>query len=324
MVGAGAVAVASHSFSRNVRLREEVAGRYRTVHFNETGQPLAGTALVAFLRGHEKAITGLEVLDDAVFQAVPELRLVSKYGVGLDTVDLAAARRHGVAVRWTPGVNRQAVAELAVGFMIALRRDVLPLASAVRSGAWPHHRSGRQLSSAVVGIVGCGHVGQAVARMLLAFGTRVLAHDIRAYDEFYRETGVSPVSFEELLRRSDIVTLHVPLDSTTRGLIGSAELKQMQATAYLVNTARGGVVDEAALKRALAGHHLAGAAFDVFAAEPPVDADLLALPNFIGTPHIGGGTEEAVLAMGLAAIAGLDASADSIDLTTDTGVHRGR
>src|SRR6202023_865035 len=151
-------------------------------------------------------------------------RLVSKYGVGLDMLDLDAARRHGVEVRWTPGVNSQAVAELAVGFMIALLRDVVPLAREVKEGVWRHHRTGRQLSSAVVGVLGCGHVGQRVARICGAFGARLLAHDIRAYDEFYRDCRVKPVSFDALLGESDIVTIHVPLDASTRDMIGAPEL----------------------------------------------------------------------------------------------------
>lgn len=313
------VAVASHSFSKNGRLREELLAKYPSARFNDTGVPLAGEPLIRFLSGHEKAISGLEVLDDDLFRAVPELRLVSKYGVGLDTLDLDAARRHNVVVRWTPGVNSQAVAELAVAFMVALSRDIIPLADEVRAGRWPHHRNGRQLSSAVVGILGCGHVGQHVTRICRAFGARVLAHDIRTYDAFYRDAGVQPVPLESLLRESDIVTIHVPLDRSTRGLIGAAELELMKPRALLVNTARGGIVDEGALKEALIARQIAGAAFDVFAEEPPTDPELLALRNFIATPHIGGGTEDAVLAMGRAAIVGLDGGAGSVDLTAGYG-----
>lgn len=299
------VAVASHSFGKNATLRRELVTRYPSASFNETGRPLTGDDLIVFLRGHDRAITGLEVLDDHVFRAVPELRIVSKYGVGLDMIDLDAARRHGVSVRWTPGVNRQAVAELTIGLMIALCRSIVPLARDIGAGGWAHP-GGRQLSSSVVGIVGCGHVGQEVARLCWAFGATVLAHDIRTYDDFYRVHGVQAVSLNTLLVASDIVTLHVPLDASTRGLIGSRALALMRPSAFLVNTARGGIVDEAALKKALVEQRLGGAAFDVFAEEPPTDRELLKLPNFVGTPHIGGGTTEAVLAMGRAAIQGLD------------------
>jgi phosphoglycerate dehydrogenase-like enzyme len=299
------VAVSSHSFSKNPTPRRELLARHAHATFNETGQPLKGEALIALLRGHDRAITGLEALDEGVFRAVPELRIVSKYGVGLDMIDLAAARRHGVSVRWTPGVNRQAVAELTIALMIALCRSLVPLSQAIKTGGWTHP-GGRQLSSACVGIVGCGHVGQEVGRLCRAFGATVLAHDIRSYDAFYKAHGIEPVTLDALLAAADLVTLHVPLDRSTRGLIGTRELALMKPDAHLINTARGGIVDEAALTEALASKRLAGAAFDVFGEEPPTNADLLSLPNFIGTPHIGGGTAEAVLAMGRAAIDGLD------------------
>ena len=312
------IAVASRSFSRNPILRQELLDRYPGSRFNDGGPAvLSGDALVEFLRGHEKAITGLDVLDAPVFAAVPELRLVSKYGVGLDMIDLEAARRHGVSIRWTPGVNRQAVAELTVCFMVALCRSVVPLATELAAGGW-RHPGGRQLSSSTIGILGCGHVGQQVARICRAFGATVIAHDIFAYDDFYREVDVRAVTLDVLLGESDIVTLHLPLDVSTRGLIGARALRLMKPDAFLINTARGGIVDEAALKQALLEQRLGGAAFDVFAVEPPLDFELLALPNFVGTPHIGGGTREAVLAMGRAAIEGLEGGPGSLDLTSNT------
>jgi D-3-phosphoglycerate dehydrogenase len=236
IVVAVAVAVASHSFPKNPTLRAELLARHPEAVFNETREPLTGRRLVEFLRGHEKAISGLEVLDDAVFSAVPELRLVSKYGVGLDTIDLDAARRHGVAVRWTPGVNRQSVAELTLAFMIALCRRIVPLATELRAGGWGHG-GGRQISSATVGVVGCGHVGKTVARLCRAFGARVLAHDIVDNAAFYRENGVEPVALETLLRDADIVTLHAPLDASTRGLIDARALALMKPSAFLINNA---------------------------------------------------------------------------------------
>jgi D-3-phosphoglycerate dehydrogenase len=308
-----AVAVASHSFPKNPTLRDELLSRYPGSVFNETRSPLVGNVLIEFLRGHDKAITGLEVLDESVFAAVPELRIVSKYGVGLDTIDLEAAARHGVSVRWTAGVNRQAVAELTIALMIVLARRVSAVSSDLRRGIWTAG-GGRQLSSSTVGILGCGNVGQAVARLSQSFGARVMAHDIRSYDDFYRDVGIIPVGFETLLRDADFVSIHVPLDSTTRGIIGSRELAMMKPSGFLINTARGGIVDEAALKQALLNNRLAGAACDVFSSEPPADTELLSLANFVGTPHIGGSSAEAVLAMGRAAIRGLDDETLAISL----------
>ena len=300
-----AVAVASHSFPKHPTLRAELLARYPDAVFNETRRPLAGDALIRFLRGHTKAITGLEVLDDRIFDALPDLTVVSKYGVGLDMIDFDSARRHGVAIRWTAGVNRQSVAELTIAFMLALARRVIPLAAEMRAGVWTAG-GGRQLSSATVGVLGCGHVGKEVARLCRAFGAAVLAHDIVHDEAFYRETNVEPVDLDQLLRDSDVVTIHVPLDRSTRGLIGARELARMKPGALLINTARGGIVDEDALKAVLIDHKLGGAAFDVFATEPPIDTELLMLPNFVATPHVGGSSVEAVLAMGRSAIAGLE------------------
>jgi D-3-phosphoglycerate dehydrogenase len=312
---AGAVAVASRSFSRDERLREELRARYPDAIFNHTGRTLKGDELIAFVRGHAMAITGLERVDDPLLTAVPELRLVSKYGVGLDMIDLDAARRHGVAIRWTPGVNRDAVAELAVAMMIMLGRRMLPLARDTESGVW-QQPVGRQLSSATVGIIGCGHVGKRVAEICRAFGTTVIAHDIVRYEEFYRSHDIRAVSLSELLLIADIVTVHVPLDASTRGMIGARELGLMKTSAFLLNTARGGIVDEMALKEALVHERLAGAGLDVYATEPPPDRELLALRNVVPMPHIGASTEESVLAMGRAAIEGLSDPTREIALST--------
>ena len=300
------VAVASRSFSRHPVLRDELLAGHGHVTFNDRGEALHGAALIAFLRGHVKAITGLERLDESVFTAVPELRLVSKYGVGVDTIDAEAMARHGVKLAWTPGVNRRSVAELTVAFMIALMHRVPEATRMTQAGVW-RQIVGRQLSGRAVGIIGCGNVGKDVVALLRPFQCRVMAHDIVDYGPFYRQHGVTPTALADLLRESDIVTLHVPLDDSTRNMLNASRLGLLKAGAVLINTARGGLVDESTLKTMLQRGRLAGAAFDVLGAEPPDDLSLLHLPNVMATPHIGGSTEEAILAMGRAAIKGLSA-----------------
>ena len=305
------IAVTSRSFSRHPVLRAELLAKYPGATFNDKGLSLAGEALVAFLRGHERAITALEKLDAAVFGALPGLKVVSKYGVGFDMIDLDAMTRHGVKLGWTGGVNRRSVSELVIAFAVMLLRH-LPVTNAeMRGGTWRQH-IGRQLSDRTVGIVGCGHVGKDLAVLLRAFGCRVLAHDIRDFPDFYSRHNIQAKSLNDLMRESDVVTLHLPLDSSTCGLLTAARLGLMRPDAILINTARGEIVDEAALKAALKENRLAAAAFDVFAIEPPQDAELLNLPNFFATPHIGGAAEEAILAMGRAAIAGLESFGDPL------------
>jgi D-3-phosphoglycerate dehydrogenase len=220
-------------------------------------------------------------------------------------IDMEAMARHGVLLGWTGGVNKRSVAELVMAFAIFLFHRVPEATREVQGGIW-RQLVGEQLSARTIGIVGCGHIGKEVAVLGRAFGCRVLAHDILDFPEFYAEHQVTPVGQEDLLSQSDLVTLHVPLDDSTRNMLSAERLALMKPGAFLINTARGNLVDEAALKARLMDGRLAGAAFDVFATEPPEDRELLTLPNFIATPHIGGSTEDAILAMGRAAIAGLD------------------
>lgn len=302
------IAVTSRSFSAHPVLRAELLERYSNVLFNDDGAALSGDALIAFARGRRKLITALERLDDTVLAALPDLAVVSKYGVGTDMIDMAAMARHGIRLGWTGGVNRRSVTELVVAFMIALLRHVPLTHMEIREGVWKNRR-GRQLSDRTVGIIGCGHVGKDLTVILRAFGCRVLAHDILDFPDFYAAHQVESLGLDDLLRLADIVTLHVPLDKSTRNMLGAERLALMKPEALLINAARGGLVDEVALKAMLKDGRLAGAGFDVFAQEPPGDLELLRLPNFLATPHLGGSAEEAILAMGRAAIAGLDRNA---------------
>ena len=299
------IAVASRSFSRNATLRAELSARYPHVTFSVSPTVLDGAELVALLRGHDCAIVGLERINDAILDQVPALRLISKYGVGLDGVDLDALARRGIKLGWSGGVNRRSVSELTLSFAIALLHRVPETGATLRASTW-QPLVGRQLTGKTVGIIGCGFVGQDVVKLLTPFECRILANDIRDYPDFYRAHHVTPVPLDQLLGESDVVSLHVPLDRSTTGMLGAARLARMRKGACLINAARGGLVDEDALLDALQSGHLAGAACDVFAIEPDANPTLMAHPAFLGTPHIGGSTQEAQLAMGRAAIEGLE------------------
>lgn len=299
------VAVCSRSFSRHPILRAELLARYANVTFNESGRQLEGADLIAFLQGHDKAITALERIDDTILAALPELKVIGKYGVGVDMIDLEAMRRHGKRLGWTSGVNRRSAAELTLAFAIVMLRHVVAGNREILAGGW-RQLMGGLLTGRTVGIIGCGHIGKDLVCLLQPFQCPILVNDIRDYPDFYAEFNLQPVSKKELLECADVVTLHVPLDDSTRNMLTAERLALMKPTAILINAARGGLVDEAALKSALIEQRLAAAAFDVFAQEPPQDRELLELPNFLATPHIGGSAEEAILAMGRAAIDGLE------------------
>ena len=300
------VAVCSRSFSKHETLRSELLSRYQSVTFNETGRQLEGKELIDFLQGHEKAITALERIDERVLAALPELQVIGKYGVGLDMIDIDAMCRYGKRLGWTAGVNRRSVAELVLAFAISMLRRLPEASREVVAGRWQQLHGGL-LSGRVIGIVGCGNVGKELVSLLQPFGCRIIANDIRDYHEFYQRYSVQPTNLEDLLSESDVVTLHLPLDSSTENIISVERIALMKPTSILINTARGGLVDEEALRQALCKKNLSAAAFDVFAIEPPKDLRLIRLPNFYATPHIGGSSEEAILAMGRAAIEGLDA-----------------
>jgi glyoxylate reductase len=228
-------------------------------------------------------------VDAALLAAAPRLRAISSYSVGLDHVDLAAATARGIPVGHTPGVLTETTAELALALLLAAARRIPEADRFVRDGRWtaswdPSGLLGRDLHGATLGVIGLGAIGRAVAARARALGMRVLGWSRSARPV----AGVTPARLDDLLAGSDFVSVHVALAPSTRGLIGAAELARMRPGAILVNTARGGIVDEAALARALRRGRLGGAALDVFEREPlPATSALLAAPNLILTPHVG-------------------------------------
>ena len=299
------VAVASRSFSKHPILRGKVLERYPNAKFNDKGLSLSGDSLVEFLSGYEKAITALEVIDDSILSKLPDLKVIGKYGVGLDMIDLHAMKKFNVKLGWTGGVNKRSVSELVISFAVYLLHRVAFANKEVRCGEW-YQVKGRQLSGCTFGIVGCGHIGKDLVRLLKPFGCNILAHDILDFKEFYQENNVTPVGLDELLQESDVVTLHLPKNDSTKNILNKGRLQMLKKDAILINLARGGLIDEVALKNILSKNSIAGAALDVFLVEPPIDTDFAHLDNVLITPHIGGSTEEAILAMGMAAIEGLE------------------
>jgi D-3-phosphoglycerate dehydrogenase len=234
-----------------------------------------------------------------LIDAAPRLRWVARAGAGLDNIDVPAARERGIAVLNVPGANSVAVAELTMGLLLALFRRIPAADASLRRGAWEKSKlMGRELRGKTLGIVGLGRIGREVARRALAFEMSCLAADPVVSEADGSAAGVTLLPLHELLARADIVTLHVPATAETRGLIGAAEIARMRRGAVLVNAARGGLVDEAALHAALASGALSGAALDVYATEPPLASPLLSLPNVVATPHLGASTIEAQEAVG--------------------------
>ncbi|MCC6616316.1 MAG: phosphoglycerate dehydrogenase [Anaerolineae bacterium] len=266
----------------------------RPLKANELGALLADPQIVG-------AILGLDEVNSAALEAAQALRVISRFGVGVDNVDLAAATARGIVVTNTPGANSIAVAELTLALMLALARHVTRHDRAIRQGNWSVV-SGMELHGQTLGIIGLGRIGQETAQRAAAFGMRILYYDpVPPSPEVVSALNATPCTLDELLADSDVVSLHLPLMDETRNLIDADALAGMKPGALLINTARGGLVDEAALYEALAQNKLGGAAFDAFAKEPSTGNPLLELENFIATPHSGSATRQTTLRMGLMA-----------------------
>jgi len=298
------IAVTPPAFCRSEFLRDELSRWFPQTSFNDKDHYFSESELIDFLQDADGAIVGRDPVTESVLQALPKLKIIAKYGVGLDTIDREALDRHNVKFCWTAGVNSLSVAELTLGFMIGLCHNAFSRGFALKRNLWQKD-GGFQLTGKTVGVIGCGHVGSEVVRLLAPFKCRILVRDIVDKTGFCRKHGAQVAGLDTVIEQSDLLTLHVPLTDRTHNLIDEKALTRMKPTAFLINTSRGEVVDEPALKVSLMNEAIAGAALDVFSQEPPKDSEFLALPNLIVTPHIGGNTLEAVTAMGKAPIAHL-------------------
>lgn len=286
------------------RLKSELAAQVGRVTYNETGKPLSSAQLAALLPDVDGYIAGLDEIDAAALAAAPELRVVARYGVGVNNVDLAAARERGIVVTNTPAANAHSVAELTIALLLLLARPVIPAAADTRAGGWPRMK-GLSLEGKTVGLIGLGAIGRSVAGMLAPFGCHVLTSDPVLSTDQALAYGCELVPLETLLAQSDFVSLHAPVTDQTKGMVDAAFLSQMKPGASLINTSRGELVVEADLLAALETGHVRGAALDAFAAEPPgADNPLLALPQVIATPHMGAHTDGAASTMGRLALEG--------------------
>lgn len=239
-------------------------------------------------------VRGRTKVTAAVFDAAPRLKVVGRAGVGVDNIDLKAAKAHQVIAVNSPLATTVAVAELAMAMMLALVREVPRADAAMKNGKWLKKEfEGAELYGKTLGIIGYGRIGQAVGKRAAAFDMRVVAFDPLRPTEELCNTGCEPLTLADLLGQSDFVTIHTPLTEQTRNMLGAEQFAQIKPGAYLVDAARGGVVDESALLAALQSGQVAGAALDVFTAEPPGPSDLVNHPHVVATPHIGAQTVEA-------------------------------
>ncbi|MGD8563027.1 MAG: phosphoglycerate dehydrogenase [Desulfarculaceae bacterium] len=254
--------------------------------------------LMTFAKDYDAMIIGLDDINRRVIEAAKKLKVVTKHGAGIDNIDVKAATQKGIIVNNAPGANSDAVADLTMGLFLSLARRIPYADRVVKEGEWPRI-IGSQVSSKILGIVGTGEIGKKVAKRALGLDMQLLLYDLVEDEELAALPAARYVELDELISASDYVSLHVPLTDNTRNMIAARELSLMKPGAYLVNVARGGVVDEAALFEALEAQKIAGAACDVFTAEPAHGNPLLSLNNLLATPHMGMYTQEALILTGM-------------------------
>lgn len=264
---------------------------------NRSGRKLSEQELIESLPGVFGTIAGVEPYNERVFAAAPELKVVARMGVGYDLIDVAAATRHGVAIAMAFGTNHEAVADHAFALIAGLGNRLLAFHHQVLAGEWGG-RFQPGLWRATVGIIGLGRIGRALARRCRGFDMRILAYDIVPDPGYAAAHAIELVDLETLFRDADFVSVNAPLTPESCKIVGREHLALMKPTAFVINTARGGLVDEAALSEALAAGKIAGAGLDVFEVEPPPqDSPLRQMDNVLLTPHCAGGSIEAMVAM---------------------------
>ena len=267
---------------------------------NNTGRPYKKEEMLKLIRDVDGIIIGIDELSAEIIEKANALKVISKYGIGVDNIDINMATNKKIIVTNTPTANVDAVADLAFGLILSLARRIPEADKKTKSGEW-EKIIGKSVWEKTIGIIGLGKIGRQVVKRAQGFEMNVLAYDIIKDKKFVQKCGIKYVNLEKLLQKSDYITIHIPLNDATRGMISYEELEKIKESSFLINTSRGGIVDEEALYNALRNNKLRGAALDVYNNEPPRKSPLKELDNVIMTPHIGAYTEEAIENMSIQA-----------------------
>jgi len=278
--------------------------KYSNIDYNDTGKPYSKEVMKEKIKNVDGIIIGIDPLDEEVLKEAKDLKIISKYGVGTDNIDLDYASKNNIVVTNTPNANNNAVADLAFGLMITLARRIVEADYRTKSDEWGKI-IGSAVNNKVLGVIGLGKIGKEVVKRAQGFNMEVMVYDIEEDEEFKEKYGVEYVSKEDLLKKADFISIHTPLTPQTKDLITKRELEMMKETSFLVNTSRGGIVNEEDLYYALKENLIKGAAFDAFVNEPPEDSPLKELDNIIMTSHMGAYTVEAIEKMGVDAVKNL-------------------
>lgn len=296
------IGITTVAFSKNKLLVEKIKNLgFKKVYTNEKLKRFTQDELISFLSKCDVAIVGLDKITEEVVLNNKKLKAIAKYGVGLDNIDFEICKKYNIEILHTQGVNKRSVSELTLGCILSLLRNIYISSNLLKKNIWEKN-GGVQLSNKTIGIIGVGNIGKDLIQLIQAFNCKILVNDIYEQNDYYKNNNLIETSKEDIYRNADIITIHTPLNDSTKYMINKKSLSIMKSNAIVINTARGGIVNQNDLKWALTNNIIAGAAVDAYETEPPEDIELLNLPNLINTPHIGGNAEEAVEAMAQSAI----------------------
>jgi D-3-phosphoglycerate dehydrogenase len=295
------IAVTTVSFSKNQELLKKLKQTGHQIKVNPYNRRLTQLELIDLLNDCEAAIIGLDIIDATVLGKCPKLKLISKYGVGLDNIDFKACADFNVRVKYPVGINKRSVSEMALAMILGLVRNIYRTSLEIKEGEW-NKSGGFQLTGKSVGIIGFGNIGKDLAYLLSGFDVKIFANDID--NKVFKNVppGITISSKEEIFRKCDIISIHTPLVPETENLINSKSILKLKDGVILINTARGGIINEEDVYDALLSGKIGGLGIDAYRTEPAIEQKFLKLKNVICTPHIGGNSKEAVLAMGTHAI----------------------
>ena len=295
------IAVISPLFSRSSELMNALQEHFSDVKSNADNSLNTKEDIIAFLQDVDGAVVGRENIDDSILEACPTLKILSRYGVGLDNLDLVAMKKRGIALGWTGGTNSNSVAEITLHFMLSLMRNTHISSSLLKQHRWKVS-GGSELTGKTIGLFGFGHIAKRVIELLAPFRCTILVCNRTHNEAEAKHYGISFASKERIIHEADIISIHLPLTTQTQNLFSTPEFKAMKQSAFIINTARGGIIDEAALELALKTGEIAGAGLEAFEVEPAQNWALIDLPNVMCLPHVGGNSKESILSMGYASI----------------------
>jgi phosphoglycerate dehydrogenase-like enzyme len=299
------IAVTSRSFSKNEELVSFLRSKFKHVKLNTQGLSLKGKSLIEFLEGMDGAIIGIEPMTHQVISKLPRLKLISKYGVGTNNLDMSAIKQNNIALSISPGSNSQSVAEYALYLILLSLRQNFNNLEEISRRFWSQ-KKGRDLYGKKIGIIGFGNVGKKLTSILKAFNVEIMVFDqIKIKLNKTQQSYITQVPLNKLLKESDIISIHLPLVEGTNNFLTKKEFALIKKDVVLVNTARGGIVKEGDLYQFLKNNSEAFGAFDVFKKEPIFNSKLFKLPNFFASSHRASLTNEGIFNMGMAAIDGL-------------------